>query len=65
MSGRQIEACAARLPQPQRSEFEAMMRRAAELGAAAGAMRSAAWAMYRSTLGVQRRIGEPTAKRQP
>jgi hypothetical protein len=48
---KQIESCAARMPEPQRSAFLAEMDRAAALQKQAGEIASQAWAAYRSVTG--------------
>lgn len=44
---RQLEVCAARLPEQARTEFLALHKQAAELMKQAGALLRAAWALYR------------------
>ena len=44
---RQLEVCAARLPEPVRTEFLALHARASELMKQSGAVLRAAWALYR------------------
>lgn len=48
MNARQVEACAARLPPPQRAEFMELVAEARALWLRANAVRRAAWTLYRS-----------------
>lgn len=60
MSARQIEVCAARLPRPARDEFLRLMARAHALGLEAGALRRAAWQLYRNAGGQRRKRDFPS-----
>lgn len=64
MSRQQIEACAKRLPEPERSHFLTEMDRATKLRIAAGAIASAAWARYRELTGRPRRDPPKVRPRQ-
>ena len=55
MNTRQVEACADRLPQPERDEFLRLMAEARASFLRSVAARRAAWGLYRQATGLPRR----------
>jgi hypothetical protein len=63
MSKQQIEVCAARLPEPHRTEFKKAMARAAALFKEGQKTRCEAWERYREITGRAKRGHSPKARR--
>ncbi len=59
MSSKQIEACAKRLPEPERSAFLSDQTRAHELIQEAAALRRKAWERYRNATRVATSADSP------
>ena len=55
MNTRQVEACADRLPQPERDEFLRLMAEARMYFLRSVAARRVGWALYRQATGLPRR----------